>query len=122
MENIEQWKEIPGLNGDYEISNYGRVKSVSRKHLFGKYSRRSLSETIIKLQMDSKGYYALFLPRRNYQKRIHRLVAELFNPNSYHYDTIHHKDGNKLNNHYLNLEWTTRGQNIKYHRQKSSIF
>jgi hypothetical protein len=58
---------------------------------------------------------------------IHRMVAELFIFNDDDSKTdVNHKDGNKTNNHFSNLEWTTRGENAShYHnclggREKSS--
>lgn len=45
---------------------------------------------------------------------IHRLVAEAFCEKPEGCDIVHHKDGNKLNNDYTNLEWTTTKQNLQY--------
>ena len=48
------------------------------------------------------------------QVGIHRLVAEHFIPNPYHYTQINHKDGNKENNNVSNLEWCTPKQNMQH--------
>lgn len=45
---------------------------------------------------------------------IHRLVAECYVENTNNYLTVNHKDGNKLNNHYTNLEWCTTKHNTKH--------
>lgn len=63
----------------------------------------------------NKGYhfYSLYFRGKQYIFYTHRLVAEYFIPNPNKCPIVHHKDGNKLNNFYLNLEWI----NIKEHNQ-----
>lgn len=51
---------------------------------------------------------------RTKQFGIHRLVAEHFLPNPYHYTQVNHKDGNKENNNVSNLEWCTASYNIQH--------
>lgn len=51
---------------------------------------------------------------RRTQVCIHRLVAEHFLPNPYHFDQVNHKDGNKENNHVDNLEWCNQSQNVQH--------
>lgn len=55
----------------------------------------------------NKGYhfYSLYFRGKQYIFYTHRLVAEYFIPNPNQYPIVHHKDGDKLNNFYLNLEW-----------------
>jgi hypothetical protein len=45
---------------------------------------------------------------------IHRMVAYCYCENPNDYKEVNHKDGNKMNNHYSNLEWCTRSQNAKH--------
>lgn len=53
----------------------------------------------------------------NYKKLyVHRLVAETYIPNPNNLDTVNHKDGDKMNNHIDNLEWTTRRDNCEHAR------
>lgn len=71
----------------------------------------------------NKGYhfYSLFFRGKQYIFYTHRLVAEYFVPNPDNLPIVHHKDGNKLNNFYLNLEWISakeHSQTIKELRQR----
>ena len=96
-------KEIKGFPG-YWVNSYGRVWSD--------YSKRWL-----KPAPNSKGYLRVGLRNNNHQslKAIHRLVAEAFVPNDdpEHKDTIDHIDGNKTNNRADNLQWLSRGDNVR---------
>lgn len=96
---MEIWKDIKDYEGYYQISNYGRVKNIQTNYLLNG-------------DINSAGYkrVVLYTPKR---KRffIHRLVALNF-CNGYSENlVVNHIDGNKLNNHYMNLEWITRSEN-----------
>lgn len=62
----------------------------------------------------SKQGYLYFSPGANRKASIHRQVAFAYVPNPNNYPVVNHKDGNKSNNHYTNLEWTTHSQNTKH--------
>lgn len=114
---IEIWKDVKGFDGFYQVSNLGRVKSVSRKigNCFRKEKIRSLSLTkdgYVKLRLSYCG--------KDVTKRVHRLVAEAFIPNPENKETVNHKDGNKLNNCIYNLEWADRSEQM-YHAYKHSL-
>ncbi len=66
--------------------------------------------------LNHRGYLIIriMLDGNRKTKAIHRLVAECFVANPENLKEVNHKDGNKLNNHYTNLEWCTRGANIKH--------
>lgn len=104
----EEWKDIIGFEGLYQISNYGRVKSLNYNH--------SNEERIMKLSVGTKGYLQVCLTKNNRRstKRIHRLVAEAFIPNPLNLETVNHIDEVKTNNHFSNLEWCTFEYNTKY--------
>lgn len=95
----EQWKWINGFEGLYQISNMGRVKSFKKV-----YSGYILSNQNV------KGDYLRIVLTDSYTNKrksvsIHILVAEHFigvRPKGFH---VHHKDGNKQNNIYTNLEY-----------------
>lgn len=100
----EKWIDIKGYENLYKISNYGRV-----------YSYRQ--NKIMSLKTDSKGYHQISLYKNSIRKefRVHILVATNFiKNNNQDKDIVNHKDGNKKNNYYKNLEWTTHKENIKH--------
>lgn len=102
LEN-EKWKDIIGYEGYYQVSNHGRVKSLSR------YKR---SERIRKFFKSKTGYLSVNLRKDNIANTfyVHRLVAMHFLNGDFNL-TVNHKDGNKQNNHVDNLEWCTKGEN-----------
>lgn len=116
MEEI--WKDIHGYDGYYQVSNYGKIKSLFRKVPHKSNGLQTYKVKILRPHKTSNGYYMIDLyDNRNNRKKysIHRLVCLSFvnNPNI-NYKYINHKDGNKLNNNYLNLEWCTSSQNNKH--------
>lgn len=110
--NIEIWKPIKGFP-KYEISNLGRLKSLGTWIPCGN-SRRFLKERIRKNVKFNTGYYTANLRSKGKVKgrTIHSLVITHFGlpqPSPKH--QCNHKDGNKLNNWWSNLEWVTHSEN-----------
>lgn len=103
----EIWKDIKNYEELYQVSNYGRVKSLQRYVKTCNNSNRTVREKILKLTKDNTDYYVVSLWRENKQSRphIHRLVAETFIPNPDNLPCVNHIDGNQLNNTVTNLEW-----------------
>lgn len=106
MEEI--WKDIKNYEGVYQVSNYGRIKSLCR--------RRRKNDKILKVLRDSRNYLQINLHKNGemFKYSIHRLVAEAFIPNPNNYPCVNHKDENKQNNHINNLEWCTYEYNNNY--------
>lgn len=114
--NFEIWKSINGFPG-YEISNMGKVKSLEKytKHWAG--GLRLLKERILKGSLSSSGYFQVDLPLENAgrNRTIHLIVIEHFgDPKPSPKHECNHKDGDKQNNWWTNLEWMTRKANIKH--------
>lgn len=113
--NTEIWKDIKGYEGLYQVSNFGRIKSLSRtmNNRFG--GEAQLKERIRKLYK-YQGYFRVALCKNCIQKsyNVHRLVAQAFIPNPDNLPIINHKDENPSNNHVENLEWCTHQYNNCY--------
>lgn len=71
-----------------------------------------LNGTILKGDLNSKGYKRIYVKGKHVL--LHRLVAILFIPNPLNLPQVNHKDGNKTNNDYTNLEWMTNAQNRQH--------
>lgn len=106
-----------GYEGYYQISNYGRVRSLDRYVKSGlKYSKVCLRKgRILRASDNTQGYLFVNLQKDNKckKKTIHRLVAENFIPNLNNLEQVNHIDGNKHNNNIENLEWCTQRYNIQ---------
>lgn len=120
----EKFKDIPGYDGLYQISNLGRVKSLSRQVCNSKRCFIS-KERILKLSKDSGEYSIVHLyiqGSKRSTKKVHKLVAECFlNHTSYGFElVVNHKDFNRLNNNVENLEIVTSRENTNKKHLKSS--
>ena len=112
----EIWRPVVGYEGLYEVSSYGRVRSVDRyvksksesyrltkgKVLSGSITKDGYVRCLIKVNGVGRSYFA------------HRLVAETFIPNPDNLPQINHKDEDKRNNRVDNLEWCTAKYNMNY--------
>lgn len=100
----EEWGTTNILNGYYEISNYGRVKSLKRN---------TAHERILKPRIGKDGYWYvnLCVNGKRYTYKIHRLVATIFIHNPNNLPQVNHIDGCKTNSRVDNLEWCTASYN-----------
>lgn len=102
---MEVWKDISGYEGYYQVSDLGRVKSLSRKN--------SKTERILKAYTTSKGYLRLNFNKdgKSFKPLVHRLVAEAFIPNPENKQQVNHINEVKTDNYIENLEWSTNIEN-----------
>lgn len=113
---MENWKCISGLENLYQISNLGRIRSVSRKTLMKNGHYISCKGRVLKCSPKRKGYLYCRITALGVKRNvmIHRAVAETFIPNPENKKQVNHIDGNKFNNAVDNLEWCTASENISH--------
>lgn len=117
---FEKWKDVVGYEGHYQISNFGRVKSVDRIETNVNGVSRKLKGSLKSTYTDRTGYVLVTLSKDGENKvyPLHRLVAQAFIPNPDNLDEVNHKDRNRKNNSLSNLQWCTSRENTHHARTK----
>jgi len=111
----EIWKDVVGFEGLYRVSNLGNVKGMSKSWVCGMHgSIRIKPESILKLSIDSNGYNQVWMAKSGKGRHylVHRLVAKAFLGNPENKKDVNHKNGKKIDNNLINLEWCTRSENV----------
>ncbi len=115
----EIWKDIPGYEGLYQVSNQGNIKS------FVKSAKHQNQSHLLKQYVNNSGYlYVQLYTHKGKRKHflVHKLVAMAFLENQNNYPCVNHKDENKLNNCVDNLEYCTYQYNNAYGTAKIRAF
>lgn len=107
----EEWRDVIGYEGLYQVSNLGRLRSL-RRGTVSKVTPNKAGYILVTLR-DSKGNPST--------KKLHRLVAEAFIPNPQNKPCVNHEDGIKHNNHVDNLIWCTYSENTQHAYDNSLI-
>lgn len=113
---MEEWRDIEGYEGIYQVSNEGKIKSLER--YVGVNGRnqcmKHIKEKILGGCLNQYGYKIVTLHNENGQKKylIHRLVAEAFIPNLDNKPDIDHINTVRTDNRAENLRWCTPKENV----------
>lgn len=116
MENIEIWKDIEWYEGLYQISNLWNIKSLW-KYCNSKNWSKQFRKERFKILQDNWFWYKHTILCKNWKAKnflIHRLVWEHFLEKNLEKKEINHKDWNKNNNSFSNLEWCTHAENMTH--------
>lgn len=121
----EEFRDIKGYEGLYQVSNLGKVKSLTRENQFYLNDikvTRILNSHIMKFHLNH-GYLRVLLSKNGKRKWffVHRLVAEAFIPNPNNLPFINHKSEIKTENNVENLEWCNAKYNVNYGTCKKRI-
>lgn len=107
LENLpeEEWRDVVGYEGLYQVSNLGRVKSIIKERIMAQHD-------------NGNGYLTVSLSMKGKIKKeyIHRLVAEAFIPNPNDKPEVNHLNLKKNDNNIQNLEWNTKKENMNHAR------
>lgn len=109
---MEEWRDIVGYEGLYQVSNCGRVKALNRIDS----NNRKHKERVLKQPKTPSGYSHVHLSKENKSRwvLVHRIVAEAYIDKPDGCNVVNHIDNNPSNNHVNNLEWTTFKGNMQW--------
>ena len=105
---MENWKDVIGYEQNYQVSDYGNVRSLD-------YMHTKTTKNLVQV-MSTSGYLTVCLYKNGSHRNVyvHRLVAQAFCDNENGYNEVNHIDEDKTNNHASNLAWCTRKENINW--------
>lgn len=117
----EIWKEVAGTNGEYQVSNLGRIKSWARRFYYLYENNELIKKSIPMIMAQTKtprNYLvcSIIYPDRNKsrQSSVHRIVCNAFNPNTSNLPLVHHVKNVRYFNAAINLLWADHQQNMDF--------
>lgn len=113
---MENWKEITGYEGYFEVSNLGNFRSKDRVIKYKQNGTRNYPGKSLKTETIVEGYQRIVLMKDGIKKRFmcYKIVAQEFIPNPNNKPFVNHIDGNPANNKVENLEWCTQEENEQH--------
>lgn len=113
---IEYWRDIPGYEGFYRASDWGRLKSIGRWVIYSNGRRRLRKGKILQSVLNSSNYLDVCLYKNKKRKvfRVHQLILLAFvGPRPEGKECRHFPDRDRTNNKLENIQWSTHAENIK---------
>ena len=119
---MEEWKDIQGYEGLYQVSNKGRVRSLERDVMQPYregFRTKHLKEHLLTQQRSNDKYLRVKLNGKYVS--VSHIVASAFVSNPNGYTVVHHKDHNPNNNSVENLEWKSKEEHDEKHSKEKCI-
>lgn len=115
----EEWRDVKGYEGYYQVSNFGRVMGLPRKinrRVHGRLLQQSIHTRIFKPIAHTNGYHQVILSKNGDKRHffVHRLVAQAFITQPLESLEVNHINGDKKDNTINNLEWVTHKENSEH--------
>ena len=119
----EIWKDIEGYEGKYQVSSFGRVRSLDRMVPTVHNATRMVKGKTLTPWTDRYGYHHVNLWRdcKMKSQQVHRLVAAAFIKNPDGLPEVNHKNEDKTDNRVENLEWCNTDYNINYGNRTKKV-
>lgn len=113
---MTEWRDIPGYEGHYQVSDDGQVKSLARTYVTRGGVTKPIRERILRAAVPPRDPYPRVVLRdpagHARTRKIHQLVASAFHgPSPFVSAHVCHNDGDSTNNHPDNLRWDTCSEN-----------
>ncbi|WP_434612044.1 NUMOD4 motif-containing HNH endonuclease [Tabrizicola sp. M-4] len=116
---MEVWKDVPGFEGAYSVSSLGKVRSLDRTVRYTDGRVAFFKGVLFDPVRGAQGYLGVTLRRdgKSHRRLIHQIVAAAFlGPKPDWADCVNHKNGDKTDNRFENLEWVTLADNNRHAR------
>lgn len=113
-DEVELWIPIPGLDGRYEASTHGNIRSVSRFVPVRNGKRWVIGRTCKHMPGRYMGFSCKSEDGVSLRGSVHRLIASMFVANPDGKETVNHINGNKNDNRAVNLEWATLSEQQRH--------